>query len=131
MPATKNVNQQQVQYIPSKNQLLMGKKGPLACKISMDFSATTQYKLNLQQQQSTNNFDFCQTIFIDNSKGGDTLTVTIGGSGQQIVAKAATQGYYNVICPNPIELVFDSNGGALATVFLINVAIPGHVWPVS
>jgi len=126
-----NVNQGQVQFIPSQNQLLMGKKGPLCARINMDFSAASAYHLDMQQVQSTNQFDFCQTIFVDNSAGGAAISITIQGSGQVIVAKAGTQGYYNVVCPNPIVMDFNSAGGQLAQILLINVAIPGSVWTVA
>lgn len=126
-----NVNQGQVQFIPSQNQLLMGKKGPLCARINMDFSAAPAYHLDMQQVQSTNQFDFCQTIFVDNSAGGSAISITIQGSGQVIVAKAGTQGYYNVVCPNPIVMDFASAGGQLAQILLINVAIPGSVWTVA
>jgi hypothetical protein len=123
------VNQQQVQFIPSKNQLLMGAKGPLCARLNLDFSApNAHYDLDMQQVQSTNNFDFCQTMFIDNSAGGAPIVVTIPASGQVIFAKAGTQGYYNVVCPNPIKMSFDSSGGQLATILLLNVAIPGATW---
>lgn len=123
-----NINQQQLQFPPIQNQLVVGKKGPLAARLIIDFSTTQSYDLDMQQVQSTNQFDLCQTIFIDNSQGGAAVTVTIGGSGQMIVAKAGTQGYYNVLCPNPIKINFQSGGGAPCTIFLINVAIPGAVW---
>jgi hypothetical protein len=124
-----NVNQGQIQFIASRNQLLMGKKGPLVARVTMDFNASPTYHLDMQQVQSTNQFDFCQTIFVDNSAGGAPISITIGTSGQVIIAKAGTQGYYNVVCPNPIVMDFASSGGQLAQILLINVAIPGAVWP--
>jgi len=127
-----NLNQEQIQMLPIKNQLIVqGNRGPLAARIVLDFTATQDYDLDLQQMQSTNQFDLCQTIFIDNADGGAALTITINGSGQRIVAKAGTQGYYNVLCPNPIKLHFNSAGGAICNVFLIDVAIPGAVWPTT
>jgi hypothetical protein len=125
-----NINQKQVFIGPSQMQRMVGKKGSLFCWLGLDFSAAgaPTYHLDLQNQQANNFFDFCQTIFIDNSLGGDTVKVSIPGSRQMIIAKAGTQGYYNVICPNPIVMDISSNGGALATIILINTAIPGAVW---
>jgi hypothetical protein len=125
-----NINQEQIQFLPLQNQLIVGKRGPLGARIILDFTAAQDFDLDMQQVQSTNQFDLCQTIFIDNSAGGSALTITINGSGQQIIAKAGTQGYYNVLCPNPIKLHFNSAGGAICNVFLLDVAIPGAVWPV-
>jgi hypothetical protein len=126
-----NLDQSQFQIFPIQNQLIGSKKGPLAVRIFMDFSAQPEYDLNLQNIQANGQFDLCQTIFVDNAAGGSAVTITIGPSGtplQTIVVRAGSQGYYNVICPNPILMQFASAGGAPCTVFLIDVAIPGATW---
>jgi hypothetical protein len=123
-----NVPQQNIQFVPIQNQQVVGKKGPLAAKIIMDFTSQSDYDLDMQHVQSTNQFDLCQSMFIDNADGGAAVTVTIGTSGQRIVAKAGSQGWYNVMVPNPIKLHFSSAGGPVVTVFLVDVAIPGSVW---
>jgi hypothetical protein len=123
-----NIDQQQLQIIPAQNQLIAGAKGPLAVRLFLDFSAQTQYVLDLQNMQGNNQFDLCQTLYIDNADGGSAVLITIPGSGQRITAKSGFQGYVNVICPNPIKMIFDCAGGSPVTVFLINVAIPGAIW---
>ena len=123
-----NINQQAIQFITTQNQLLVTGKGPLAARLIVDFTAQSDYDLDMQNAQSLNQFDLCQTIFVDNSVGGAAVTITINGSGQVIVVKAGQQGYYNVMCPNPIKIHFNSAGGGLVTVFLIDVAIPGATW---
>lgn len=123
-----NLDQLHIQFLPAQNQLMVGRKGPLACRLNLDFTLSAEYTLDLQNAQSLNQFDLCQTIFVDNSVGGAAVTITIPQSGQSIVVKAGTQGYFNVICPNPIGMVFDSAGGSRVTIFLINVAIPGATW---
>ena len=123
-----NIDNEQLQFGPSKNQLIVGGKGGLWCRLNLDFTVQPQYVLDMQHAQSLNRFDLCQTIFVDNSAGGAAVNITIPASGHVIVVKAGAQGYYNVICPNPIGMVFDSAGGSRVTVFLINVAIPGSTW---
>jgi len=123
-----NIDQQTVQYVTIKNQLVATGKGPLAARLVVDFTAQNSYDLDMQNAQSLNQFDLCQTIFVDNSAGGAAVTITIKGSGQVIVVKAGTQGYFNVMCPNPIQINFTSAGGSVVTVFLIDVAIPGATW---
>jgi hypothetical protein len=75
-------------------------------------------------------FSMLQTIFIDMDGQANPLTVTINGSGQRIIAKQNTQGYYNVLAPNPIKVRFQTSaGGVIALpVYLCNMAIPGSVW---
>lgn len=123
------LTQQGVQITPINNQLMVGKKGPLAVRLIMDFTQTNEYDLDLQNTQATAQFDLCQTIYVDNSAGGAPLSVVFPDNGQTIVVKAGTQGYYNVMCPNPIRIQFLCSGGQIITVFLINIAIPGAVWP--
>lgn len=124
-----NYDQRSIQFLPIRNQqVLQGKKGPMAARLVLDFSASPHYDLDMQNVQSTNQFDLCQTLWIDNADGGSNVTVTIAGSGQRIVAKAGSQGYYNVMCPNPIRMGFDGAGGNPVMVDLIDVAIPGAVW---
>jgi hypothetical protein len=126
-----NIDQTGIQVFPIQNQLVSGPKGPLAVRLYMDFSSDTEYDVDLQNIQALGQFDLCQTLFIDNSAGGSAVTVNIGAKGtptQTIVAKAGSQGYYNVVCPNPILMQFSSAGGAPCTALLIDVAIPGMVW---
>jgi hypothetical protein len=123
-----NLNQQQVQVVQSQNQLLVGAKGPLALRLYLDFAAQSEYVVDLQNLQATNQFDLCQCIYVDNADGGSAVIIAIPSSGQRIIVKAGEQGYFNVICPNPIKFVFDCAGGNPVTVLLINVAIPGAVW---
>ena len=122
------VDQQQIQMIPTQNQLLVSGKGPLCARLTMDFTQTSEYILDLQNVQALHQFDLCQTIFVDNSSGGAPITISIPSSGQKVVVKNGDQGYYNVICPNPIKMIFDCAGGQIVTVFLLNIAIPGASW---
>lgn len=125
-----NIDQNQVQVFPIMSQV-QTTKGPLAVLLFMDFGAQNEYDLNLQSIQARDVFDFCQAMFIDNSAGGAAVTVNIGNPGtpvMTIVAKAGSQGWYNVVCPNPIQIQFTSAGGSPCKVLLVDVAIPGATW---
>ena len=122
------INQQQLQMIPTQNQLIAGTKGPLAVRLFLDFTAQTQYVLDLQNMQGTNQFDLCQSVYIDNADGGAAVILTVPSSGFRFVAKSGFIGWVNIICPNPIKIQFDCAGGSPVTVFLVNVAIPGAAY---
>lgn len=122
------IDQQSIQVFPTNSQLMVGGKGPLAARLIMDFTQTSEYDLDMQNFQSLNQFDLCQTIFVDNANGGAPVSILIPSSGQLIVVKNGTQGYFNVICPNPIRMIFTCAGGQIVTVFLINTAVPGASW---
>lgn len=117
------VSMVQNQYVPSE--------GPKAIPIALDFTgAVGTYVLDATQFQELGNLQMVQTIFADLSGSANPMTITINGSGQQVVCKAHTQGYYPVLCPNPVKLQFDSaTSGSVIPIELINVAIAGVVWP--
>lgn len=123
-----NIDQQTIQIFPSNNQLMVGGKGPLCARLIMDFTQTAEYDLDMQNLQALNQFDLCQTIWVDNSAGGAPITIEIPASGQSVVVKNGTQGHFNVVCPNPIKMKFKCDGGQTVTVFLLNSAIPGATW---
>lgn len=123
------INNQGIQRVTSGNQVVPNCKGPLSLKVLLDFSANAQYDLDLSLIQSLKEFDQCQTIFVDNRTGAN-VEIDLGISGQHITAKANTQGYYNVIMPVPSSVTFTSpGGGGVVTAFLLNVPVPGFVWP--
>ena len=124
-----NFDQQKLQIVSVQNQLMVGSKGGLAIVAFLDFSGQPQFTLDFENFQSTNKFDLCQTLFVDNADGGSAVTITFPNSRQRIVVKSNSQGYFNVLCSNPIKAVVDCLGGNPVTIFFINVAIPGATWP--
>jgi len=123
-----NYDQESIQWVKSQNQLMVGARGPLCARLFLNFALDTEFLLDMQHVQSVNQFDLCQSIYIDNADGGSAVVVTIPSSGMRIVAKSGSQGWYNVVCPNPIRITFDCAGGSPVTVLLSNTAIPGAIW---
>lgn len=123
-----NIDQTQIQFVPLQNQLMVGKRGPVGARIVMDFASAPEYDLDMQNVQSRALFDLCQTIYVDNSQGGAALRIEIAGSGQVVIVPNLLQGYFNVLCPNPIRMKFTCSGGQVITVILCDVAIPGATW---
>jgi hypothetical protein len=125
-----NVNQQQLQVSLVSNGLVPD-DGRRAIPITLDFTGAdiTQYIFDYQNMQSRGFMSMVQTVYVDNSANSNALVITVGGTGQQIQAPPNTQGYYPVLCSNPIRFVFSSPANSsLVTVQLINVAISGQVW---
>lgn len=109
-------------------------EGPMAVPIQLDFSGSTpSYSISLLLQQQQTRISLVQTIWVDmsNATHGDML-IAIPQVNQVIVAKQGTQGYYPVLCPNPIEMVASvASQGDINQMTLINVAIAGVVWSAS
>jgi hypothetical protein len=120
-------NLQSVQL--TRNQLVPD-EGPKAIPLLLDYTgAVTEYDLDLLQTIQQGFISMVQTLYIDLSQSSNDLTVVVNGSNQIVVAKAGTQGYYQVLAPNPAKFAFQSaSGGVIIPVFLINVPIAGVVW---
>lgn len=125
------INNQQIQFCIVPNQTIPKEEGPKVVPLFLDFSVNDRYDLDAQIVQALGRFSMLQTLFIDTNGQANPLTVTINGSGQKIVAKPNTQGYYTVMCPNPFKLTFEMTAGSgiAVPVYLVNTAIPGVVWP--
>ena len=125
-------NSQQVQFVPVPNQQIPD-EGPKAIPLLLDFSTDPNGTIDIDGQMigAQGRFAMVQTIFIDLNGAANPLTVTFNQSGQSITAKVNTQGYYNVLAPNPWKIRFQSLPGSTDNVgvYLINVPIPGVVWP--
>lgn len=108
---------------------LIPQEGPKTLPLSLDFSAADQYVLDYYYRQSLAALSMVQTLYIDMKDTDNPLTVTIPGSGQVIRVKGRTQGYYPVMQPNPIRMIFDCPGGpANLAVHLINVPVFASQW---
>jgi hypothetical protein len=110
-------------------------EGPKVIPLILNFSgAVTEYDLDLLLQQEQTLISMIQTVFVDLSEASNDLQMTIGVGtvNQTIDAKAGSQGYYPVLCPNPPKINFSvETGGDIVKVFLINVPIAGVVWTVA
>lgn len=122
---------QNVQFCLTRNQVIPD-EGPKAIPLVLDFSSSAgdPIEIDAQYLQSLGRFSMLQTIFVDMSDAANNLTIKVNGSGQKIVAKVGTQGYYSVLAPNPFKLVFETSPGGTDNLplYLINVPIPGVVW---
>lgn len=130
MPAsTLPFDTQHIQRLALDNQQIPS-EGSKAIVSLFDFTAANQFSLDLQNLQALGNMSMIQTLFIDMSQSDVPMTIVFNGSGQTIVAKGRTQGYYCVLAPNPVKLTATCAGGPLGVVvYFINVPIPGIVWP--
>ena len=121
------INQNSLQVAVSQNQYIPD-EGPKVLPLLLDFTQADTYNLDAESLMDRGFLSMVQTIFIDLKDSTVAFTVTINGTGQIVKAKAHTQGYYPILCPNPVKLQFDCQNGPLMRVFLINVPIAGAVW---
>lgn len=112
---------------------LLPEEGPKGIPIILDFTTQLFYSVDLTNLIQTTYISMLQTVFVDLSDPLlSNVAITTGVSVQTIIAKAQTQGYYNALIPNPPKMTFTAAGaGGVAKIILINVAIPGAVWPTA
>lgn len=113
------------------NNHALPEEGPRAVPVPLDFSpgGSPDYRLDLQNFMAQAKITMIQSVFIDLKDSDQPLLITVNGSNQKLQAKGRTQGYYQLLAPNPLTLEFHmDNGTTSIVVHLINVPIPGVVW---
>lgn len=122
------INQQGLNVIATMSQFLP-EEGPKVIPLLLNFTTASTITFEAELLQSLGLISMVQTIYIDMKDATVALTVTVGNTNQIIKVKIATQGYYAVLVPNPVNLTFDSAGNTgVVRVFLINTPIAGHNW---
>jgi hypothetical protein len=119
-------------FQPLSNQEVPG-EGPKAIPMRFNFAATEQWNVDMTNQQQQAYISMIQSMYIDASAATDDTSVTFPVSGQVVIAKAGTQGYYSVLCANPPRFNVangsgDGTSGDLVIIFALNVPISGVVW---
>lgn len=107
-------------------------QGAQALPILLDFTNSAALDGNMQSEFDGGEFDFAQSVFIDNSNNSSNLILTlpgIGQRGQAIVAAPYTQGYYPCSPPmgDPRFTAATSLGQQVPIIFY-NIPIPYFVW---
>lgn len=124
------INPAQLNFQDTSSNVLPA-EGPKGVPLLLDYSGSvTEYDLDMLIPQQQGYMSAVQSIFIDlSASGAADLVVTVNGTNQQIHAKAGTQGYYPLPCPNPVKLTFVSTSGtAVVYVMIFNVPMSGLVW---
>lgn len=71
---------------------------PLAMELGpFDFSTLSSYTFDLEREQTNNQIDFVQTLYVNNFDNLNTLTILLPG-GQELNIPAGASGYYPAVC---------------------------------
>ncbi len=124
-----NINPKSIPFFTVTN-LEVPCEGPRCLPLRLDFSLDVEYQINLQNTEALKQFSMVQSLFIDNSGNGNSLTISNPLTGQSITTGANKQAYKNVLCPNPAQLNFLSNGGVVCKVHLLNFPVTNCEWSV-
>lgn len=127
------VNQNGLQQCATNNQLVPA-EGPKSIPVSLDFAAliaaglVPEFTLDYGNQQAQAQFSVFQSVYMDNAVNGSPLTMLIETTQQSITCPANSQGYFAVLCQNPLKLRFSSNGNVRVSVHLLNFPVAPAVW---
>jgi hypothetical protein len=122
------------QNLPSvqlERTLGMPAEGPKCIPITLDFTVQDSYTLDYSNFQYRGYMSMVQTVFVDTSTSAVDVEINSPGSQQTLKIRAGTQGYYPILVPNPIKIIFTSPGGpADVKVQLLNFPVPHGQWVV-
>ena len=122
------VDSSQIQRFVPMNQNIP-EEGDEALRLTLDFSAQQTYDLDLTLFVQQKKISMIQGVFIDAADTGVPVKVTVGNpSGQRIIAKQQTQGYYPLLAPNPPSFRFEAATGVV-NFYFYNAPISPVVWP--
>lgn len=123
--------------VPVANGIKPPDDEALAITATLQFTSSIQAIL-IDLSESTRKFNTVaiQGAFIDLSQsGGIAMQLQVPTTGQAILARANTQGYYSLLCPMPAKLIAQlmavPAGPTTVTVILYNTIIEGEVWGTS
>lgn len=119
--------------VPVANGIKPPDDEALAITCVLQFTSAIQAILiDLTESARKFNTVAVQGAFIDLSQSAIAMQLQIPTTGQVIVAKGNTQGYYSLLCPMPAKLIAQLTaipaGPVTITVILYNTPIEGEVW---
>ena len=95
--------------------------------LNIDFSQTNLYSLDYSNQMKVGRMSMVQCVFVDASNSDASVTVQLS-TGQQIVVKGRTQGFYSCLAQEPFKCNFMSEGGAKISFIFLNFPVPPAQW---
>lgn len=114
---------------PETSNHALPPEGSRALPVLLDFTAYNSYSIDFGHASQQARISFIQSVFIDLSGSDVGLTLLVYGTNQVIQAKARTQGYYQILVPNPPQFLATCTGGpANVPLFFCNMPIPGVTW---
>lgn len=125
-----NIDPQSIRQF-SVNGQMVPEEGSRAVPLTLDFSVTGVYSLDLYNFIARNLISMVQAIFVDNSLSAAPLLINMPNSGQNIIVPPNAQAYLSVLAPNPAKFNFISSGGVVVPVTLLNYPVTNCVWKIS
>lgn len=95
--------------------------------LNVDFSVATTYTLDYSNQMKAGRISRIQTVFVDASAITGSVAVVMT-TGQQIVVKGGTQGYFYCLAQEPFKVSMTSASTGKASFIFCNFTIEPAQW---
>lgn len=107
-------------------------KGSIAIPLTMDFTGgNTTSIIDLTLSVDNKVIEFLQSLFIDNSANGSSLSITMSVTGQVLVIPPNSQAFMTVIIGDQPVITGTSSGGAKVPLQLLNFPVAPAVWSIG
>lgn len=83
--------------------------------------------LTFEQNNDASFIDSALSMYVDNGGNANALKFNFS-SGQTFEVPANTQGYVNILQPNPVSFTYTTGGVSTAYCMLVNVFLPPQFW---
>lgn len=115
--------------VPVANALIP-KEGPRAVSVVAPFTVSaTTFLIDFQQTQTLQKMSVIQTLFVDNFKNPQPLTILCSGTNELITFPAFAQGYIPVLAVAPSTNFNIATTGAVSVALIfLNVPINPIIW---
>ncbi len=107
---------------------LVPKEGPKSVSTVLDFTAANDITVDFTLAGQEGKISAIQSVWVDNSTNPGPLTLTVVGTGQNIVFPAASCGALPIISATRPRIVCHCDATAIVRVVWLNVPLPVGVW---
>lgn len=121
------VNDQNLQFFDTMNRAVPC-EGPRTVPLTLDFSLADTYYVTTQQMTNLQRLSMIQAVYLDNAGQATPLICISPTTGQRVIMAPGKQGYRNMLCPNPGQLNFVSESGAILKVQILNFPVIDSEW---
>lgn len=107
-------------------------EGSRCVSSAYNWTAQASYTEDMSQLVARGVETTIQAVFVDNSANSQSVTLTMGGTGQTIVCPALSQGFFPILLTGIPGFVITTPAAIAATTkcFWVNVPIAACVWHV-
>jgi hypothetical protein len=103
-------------------------EGPKVVSTLLNFTSTSQLTVDFTIANQQQTITAVQSIWVDNSSNGSTLSIYCIGTQQNVVIPAGWQGTVPIIAANRPKFLVTTTGGVEVNLLWLNVPLTSNLW---